>query len=98
MRLFVLGATGGTGAALVAQGLRRGHEITAFGRSARRSATISALHVAIGNPMSAADVAEALSGHDAVLSALGTRGLGTTSVLADSAHALIEAMRRTRVR
>jgi putative NADH-flavin reductase len=98
MRLFVLGATGRTGGALVAQGLARGHEITAFGRSAGSSATTSALHVAIGNPMSAADVAEALSGHDAVLSALGTRGLGRTSVLADSAHALIEAMRRTRVR
>jgi putative NADH-flavin reductase len=48
--------------------------------------------------MSPEDVAGALSGHDAVLSALGTRGLGTTSLLVDSARAIIEAMRRARVR
>ena len=98
MRLFVLGATGRTGCALVAQGLGRGHLITAFGRSACGGETTKALRVVIGNPMSVKDVAGALSGHDAVLSALGTRGLGTTSVLVDSAHALIEAMRRVRVR
>jgi len=98
MRLLVLGATGRTGCALVAQGLGRGHVITAFGRSACSSDTSEALHVVIGNPMSADDVAGALSGHDAVLSVLGTRGLGTTSVLVDSAHALIEAMQRVRVR
>jgi putative NADH-flavin reductase len=98
MRLFVLGATGKTGCALVAQGLERGHVITAFGRSASSGETTEALQVVIGNPMSAEDVAAALSGHDAVLSALGTRGLGTTSVLVDSARAIIEAMRRARVR
>jgi len=98
MRLFVLGATGQTGCALVAQGLRRGHAITAFGRSASGGDATDALQVVIGSPMNADDVAGALSGHDAVLSALGTRGLGTTSVLVDSARAMIEAMRRARVR
>jgi putative NADH-flavin reductase len=48
--------------------------------------------------MRADDLAAALHGHDAVLSALGTRGLGTTSVLVDSARASIEAMKRTMVR
>ncbi len=98
MRLFVLGATGRTGCALVAQGLGRGHAVTAFGRSVSSDDTAGALRVVIGSPMSAGDVAAALPGHDAVLSALGTRGLGTTSVLVDSARAIIEAMRRARVR
>ena len=98
MRLFVLGATGRTGSALVAQGLGRGHTVTAFGRSAFDADTSGALQAVIGNPMRAGDLAAALSGHDAVLSALGTRGLGSTSVLVDSARAIIEAMRRTRVR
>jgi len=98
MRLFVLGATGRTGSALVAQGLGRGHTVTAFGRSAFDADTSGALQAVIGSPMNADDVAGALSGHDAVLSALGTRGLGSTSVLVDSARAIIEAMRRTRVR
>src|ERR1700687_361839 len=98
MRLFILGATGKTGRALVAQGLARGHAITAFGRSGIRGDTTEKFRILIGSPMRADDLAAALPGHDAVLSALGTRGLGTTSVLADNARASIEAMQRTRVR
>ncbi len=97
MRLFVLGATGRTGKALVAQGLARGHEITAFGRSAFNGKAKS-LRVVVGNPMQANDLAAALAGNDIVLSALGTRGLGATSVLADSVRATIEAMRYAGVR
>jgi putative NADH-flavin reductase len=97
MRLFVLGATGRAGKALVAQGLARGHEITAFGRSAFNGKAKS-LRVVIGNPMRANDLAAALGGNDIVLSALGTRGLGATSVLADSVRATIEAMRYAGVR
>jgi putative NADH-flavin reductase len=97
MRLFVLGATGKTGQALVAQGLARGHAITAFGRSAFSGGTIGTFHSVAGSPMRTDDLAAALPGHDAVLSALGTRGLGRTSVLADSARATIEAMHRARV-
>jgi putative NADH-flavin reductase len=48
--------------------------------------------------MHANDLAAALPGNDVVLSALGTRGLGATSVLADAARATIEAMRRAGVR
>jgi len=97
MRLFVLGATGRTGKTLVAQGLARGHEITAFGRSAFNGKAES-LRVVVGNPMQANDLAMALGGNDIVLSALGTRGLGATSVLADSVRATIEAMRYASVR
>jgi len=97
MRLFVLGSTGKTGRALVAQGLARGHAITAFGRSAAGETTKTFRAVA-GSPMRADDLAAALPGHEAVLSALGTRGLGATSVLVDSAQAIIDAMRRAGVR
>jgi putative NADH-flavin reductase len=97
MRLFVLGATGKTGRALLAQSLTRGHTVTAFGRSAMGDATDSFRSI-MGNPMRADDLAAALPGHDAVLSALGARGLGPTSVLVDSARAIIDAMRRAGVR
>jgi len=97
MRLFILGATGRTGRALVAQGLERGHAITAFGRSALRGDKTDTFRVVIGSPMRADELAAALAGHDAVLSALGTRGLGATSLLVDSARASIEAMQRVRV-
>jgi putative NADH-flavin reductase len=97
MRLFVLGATGRTGSALVAQGLARGHEITTLGRSAF-GAKAKSLRIIVGNPMHANDLAAVLPGNDVVLSALGTRGLGATSVLADGVRATIEAMRCTGVR
>jgi putative NADH-flavin reductase len=97
MRLFILGASGKTGRALVAQGLKRGHAITAFGRSAPISNKTETLRVVIGDPMRADDLAAALAGHDAVLSALGTRGLGATSLLVDSARASVEAMQQVKV-
>jgi putative NADH-flavin reductase len=97
MRLFVLGATGRTGSALVAQGLARGHEVTTFGRSAFVGKAKS-LRIVVGDPMHANDLAAVLPGNDVVLSALGTRGLGATSVLADGVHATIEAMRCAGVR
>jgi putative NADH-flavin reductase len=97
MRLFVLGATGRTGSAVVAQGLARGHEITTLGRSAFAGQAKSLCNI-VGNPMHAGALAAALPGNDVVLSALGTRGLGATSVLADGVRATIEAMRCTGVR
>ena len=48
--------------------------------------------------MSEAELADALPGHDAVLSVLGTRGLGATSVLEDSSRATVAAMRKAGVR
>ncbi len=98
MRLFVLGATGRTGSALVAQGLARGHVVTAFGRSAPRVEKTESFRAVIGSPMRTDEFAAALTGHDAVLSALGTRGLGPTSVLVDTARASIEAIQRVGVR
>jgi putative NADH-flavin reductase len=97
MRLFVLGATGRTGSALVAQGLARGHEITTLGRSAFAGQAKSLCNI-VGNPMHAGALAAALPGNDVVLSALGTHGLGATSVLADGVRATIQAMRCTGVR
>jgi putative NADH-flavin reductase len=44
------------------------------------------------------ELADALPGHDAVLSALGTRGLAATSVLEDSSRATIAAMRKSGVK
>jgi len=48
--------------------------------------------------MNEMELSDALPGHDAVLSVLGTRGLGATSVLEDSSRATICAMRNTGVR
>jgi putative NADH-flavin reductase len=99
MHLFVLGATGKTGRLLTAQGLARGHAITAFGRTPLTGdAVLQTATCVVGNPMDADSLAASMPKHDAVLSVLGTRGLGATSLLVDSAHAIIAAMLRVRVR
>jgi putative NADH-flavin reductase len=98
MKLFVLGATGKTGGVLVAQAVARGHSVTTFGRSAFNGGDKAKVLNMEGNPMNEAQLAEALPGNDAVLSVLGTRGLGATSVLVDSSRATIAAMSQTGVR
>jgi putative NADH-flavin reductase len=98
MRLFVLGATGKTGGALVAQAIARGHSVTTFGRSPFAGSDKAKVLSISGNPMSEMELTDALPGHDAVLSVLGTRGLGTTSLLGDSSRATISAMREAGVR
>jgi putative NADH-flavin reductase len=98
VQLFVLGATGKTGLLLTAQALARGHAITAFGRTPLTDRALQAATCIIGNPMDADRLAAAMPRHDAVLSVLGTRGLGATSLLVDSACAIIAAMQRARVR
>jgi putative NADH-flavin reductase len=98
LRLFVLGATGKTGGVLVAQALARGHSVTAFGRSLFTGSESGETLSIVGDPMSASELADALPGHDAVLSVLGTRGLGATSVLEDGSRATLAAMRKTGVK
>src|ERR1700686_2027405 len=98
MRLFVLGATGKTGGALVGQALARGHSVTTFGRSLFTGSQSGEVISIVGDPMSEAELSDALPRHDAVLSVLGTRGLGATSVLEDSSRATIAAMRKAGIK
>jgi len=74
VKLLVFGATGGTGRALVEQALEQGHLVTAFARDpAKVRVTHQNLTIARGNMLDVASVEAAVQGHDAVLSALGTR-------------------------
>jgi putative NADH-flavin reductase len=94
MRLFILGATGKTGVTLVAQALARGHTVTTFGRSPFKG---EATRRITGNPMNITELVAALPDHDAVLSVIGARGLGRSSVRADAARATVAAMTIARV-
>ena len=74
MKLLVLGATGGTGRALVEQALAQGHVVTAFARDPSKVRTTHPnLHVVKGDILDPASVEAAVRGQDAVLSALGVR-------------------------
>jgi putative NADH-flavin reductase len=94
MRLLILGATGGTGRALIRQARERGHEVTAFVRSPQKLGPLAdRVTVRQGNPQSVAELRAVLPGHDAVVSALGPPGPGPTTMLRAGARSTVEAMR-----
>ena len=96
MNLLIIGATGGTGRALIEQALNQGHTVTAFVRNARKiPITHERLTVAIGNVLDYDTVDRAVKGKDAVLSALGhKRWFIKTSILSDGTSNIIRAMER----
>jgi putative NADH-flavin reductase len=100
MKLFVMGATGGTGREIVQQALERGHHVTAFVRSPETvSLTHERLTVIKGNAIDENQLSEAMQNHDAVLSALGPREVfKPSSLLHDSALATTGAMHRSGVK
>lgn len=72
MRLTVLGASGSVGRELVAQALRRGHEVTELLRDEPPAGGMDGLtRLVVGDATRAEPVARAVEGADAVLSTLG---------------------------
>lgn len=71
MKLFLLGATGRTGAQILDLAREHGHEVTAFVRSPQKLAAAPGVRVVGGDPLDRDALASAMAGHDAVLSALG---------------------------
>src|SRR5262245_36442825 len=99
MRLFVLGATGRTGRALLAQATKRGHSVTAFVRSPGKLTELgTGVAVRKGDPCNVEELQAALGGHDVVVSALGLPGLGKSTILSDAARATVRAMQAAGVR
>lgn len=98
MKLVVLGASGQTGAEIVRQGLAAGHDVTAFVRSPNRLAAVDPrLVVKAGDARNAADLREALTGQEAVISTLGSNR-ASDALIARSTVALLEAASKTGVR
>ena len=105
MNILVLGATGGTGRATVADALARGHRVTAFVRDPAAMAPAAGLEVVTGDATRPADLARTLPGHDAVIVALGERpgtfdwlpgrrARASTGVCAAGTRNLLDAMPR----
>jgi putative NADH-flavin reductase len=95
-RLLVLGATGGTGRAVVDVALRAGHAVTAVVRRGDAIPPAPGLTVAVLPVLT--DLAHVVAGHDAVISALGTNDRGPCTVCSDGIRATLLAMEETGVR
>ena len=89
MKITVLGATGGVGGEVVKQALDRGWDVTAVVRDPAKL-QLPAQVVVAGFP-DHDKLAAAVEGRDAVISALGSRDRGPTTVCVDGARAAIGA-------
>jgi putative NADH-flavin reductase len=100
MKLTILGATGATGTCLTSQALAAGHDVTAVVRDPARLAVPAhpRLRTVTADVMDPAAIIPAIAGADAVISAVGPRGTGPTTVIGDSAHSIIQAMQKTGTR
>src|SRR5271169_2976783 len=100
MKLTILGATGATGTCLTSQALAAGHEVTAVVRDPARLAVAAhpRLRTVTADVMDPASIAPVIEGADAVISAVGPRGTGPTTVIQDSVRSIIAAMDKTGTR
>ncbi|WNV75900.1 NAD(P)H-binding protein [Geodermatophilus sp. DSM 44513] len=97
MRVAVLGATGRTGRPLVAELLRRGHDVSVLVRDPEKLGDLAAsVRVVTGSSRDAAALTELVTGADAVVSALGPSGKDTT-LHRETAAVLVPVMQRAGV-
>ncbi|MCA3280877.1 MAG: NAD(P)H-binding protein [Roseomonas sp.] len=95
---MVLGGTGRIGREIVAQGVARGHHITAQSRGEGPHGLPPSVAVVRADPSDPAALAGALAGQDAVIYALGFRGRGEVSFFSATTKALLAAMHTSGVR
>jgi len=99
MKLLILGATGKTGNLLVRQALEAGHAVTALVRSAAGVTTQSPqLRLVEGNVLRSKDVEGVVAGQDVVLSTLGAKGMGETTIYSEPMRVTVDAMRKQGVK
>jgi uncharacterized protein YbjT (DUF2867 family) len=97
MKVAVIGATGRTGRLVVAELLRRGHDVAVLVRDpAKLGATAESVRIVTGSSRDDAALAELVTGVDAVVSALGPTRKDHT-LHQDTAAALIPVMQRAGV-
>lgn len=100
MRIVVYGATGGTGTHVVRQALAAGHHVTAVVRDPARLSVPPSdrLVVVPADVMDPDAAARTLESAEAVVSALGPRPGGATTVCSAGTHSILTAMTKTAVR
>jgi putative NADH-flavin reductase len=93
MKIAVFGGTGGTGRKIIEQALELGMEVRALLRTpGKLTIRDKKLEVIEGSALDGPAVSETIRGTQAVLSALGTRSLGKTTIYSDSIARIIQAM------
>lgn len=94
MRLTVFGANGKVGSLIVKMALRHGHSVTAFVHSESNLSHHPYLTIHRGDIRVLSDVERALSGSQAVISALGSWHAPTKDILSSGMENIIPAMKK----
>ncbi|WP_225983577.1 MULTISPECIES: NAD(P)-dependent oxidoreductase [Bacillaceae] len=99
MKIIVFGATGGVGQSVVRQGVEAGFEVTAFVRTpAKLDFSHENLKIIQGNAFNLAEVTEAIAGHDAVISCLGSnQGMKKSTELQEMIKNIVTGMKEQHV-
>ncbi len=98
MRLFVLGASGGVGSKLLAEGVARGHQITGQTRTAGKITETPSVKVVVGSPTDEAFLRRNLDKHDAAILCIGVDSIGRTTLFSDATRALVAAMQAAKMK
>ncbi|GHE98950.1 NADH-flavin reductase [Amycolatopsis deserti] len=100
MKLTVFGATGGTGVEVVRQALAAGHQVTAVVRDPARLDVPAhpRLEVVTADVFDPDSLVPAITGREAVLSALGPRDRGPSVICRDGTSSIMTAMATAGVR
>ena len=100
MKVAVLGATGGTGRAIIGEARRQGHATTALVRSEAKAGDLAGTRLVVGDARDGAALSRTVEGCDAVISALGTSmsPFREVTLLSAATAALVGAMRQQGVR
>ena len=95
MKIIIFGATGGTGQELVKQALEKGHTVTVLARNpAKVEVKHANLSVIKGDVLDATSVENAVTGHGAVLVALGVKPPSRAIVVGPGTKNIINAMKK----
>jgi len=98
MKVVVFGAAGRTGRLVVEQALDKRHKVTAFVRRADSFAEqLPALSVVVGDALDQGAVDDVISGHDAVVSAIGSSSNEADNVCSRTIANIINSMRHHKV-
>jgi putative NADH-flavin reductase len=99
MNILVFGATGATGQQVVKQALSRGHRVTAFVRRPEALETADNVRIVVGDAtLDKSKIAEAMSGQELVISALGRRNsFRSDHLISRSMDAIVPSMKQADV-
>lgn len=98
MKILIFGANGKVGSLVVKQCLANGHTVSAFIHGNNRLETNPNLRIIQGDIYDSAIVAQAVIGHDVVISCLGSWGTPNKDILSKGMRNIIPAMQSAGVR